>query len=249
MTATLAIVKVTAKNVLGLRRMVGFGLLAAFPALIFYLTSRQASDFGKTENFTGTSIFIYIAIVVPLITVVVAGSVLGSERRGETLSFLMLRPLSRFTIAASKLGSAIVASFVLSAIGAVLLGGLGSILLDDFGYLIALLLATLLANAGYSAVFMPIGYLTERATLTGFIYIFVWEAAIAAIIAGLTGTSMWRIATTAFVGLAPDLDPEITNAALGTLDAGAGGALLKIAVICAISVAVSGWLLQTRDHT
>ena len=118
MTATISIVQVTARNVLGLRRMLGFGLLAAFPAFIFFLTSRQSSDVGRLENFTGSALFIFLAVVVPIISVVVAGSVLGSERRGDTLSFLMLRPLSRYSIAGAKLTSAIVASFAISAVGA-----------------------------------------------------------------------------------------------------------------------------------
>lgn len=249
MTATLSIIQVTARNVLGLRRMLGFGLLAAFPAFIFFLTSRQSSQAGQLENFTGSSIFIFLAVVVPIITVVMAGSVLGSERRGDTLSFLMLRPLSRFTIAGAKLASAVAASFAISAVGAIILGVLASLALDDFGYLVALLGGTLLANAGYSAIFMPIGYLTERATLTGFIYIFVWESAIAAIITGLSGTSLWRIAATGFASLAPELDGEILDAALGSLTAGAGGALVKIMVICAVSVVITGYLLQSRDLT
>ncbi|NND02371.1 MAG: ABC transporter permease subunit [Acidimicrobiia bacterium] len=249
MTATLSIVQVTARNVLGLRRMIGFGLLSAFPAFIFFLTSRQSNDIGRIENFTASSLFIFLAVVVPIITVVVAGSVLGSERRGNTLSFLMLRPLSRYSIAGAKLASAIAASFAISAIGAILLGVLASLALNNFAYLFGLLGGTLLANAGYSAIFVPIGYLTERATLTGFIYIFVWESAIAAIITGLSGTSLWRTAASGFASLAPDLDVDIVEAALGTLTAGAGGATLKVAAICAISVVITGYLLQSRDLT
>lgn len=250
MTATLAIVKVTARNVLGIRRMIGFGLLAGFPGILFLLTSRQASDVGKAEIYSGTTMFIFLAVVVPIITIVMGGSVLGTERRGSTLSFLMLRPLSRYSIAAAKLGSAVVVSFAISAVGAVLLGLLGSIALDSFGYLYGLLAATLIANAAYSAIFMPIGYLTERATLAGFIYIFVWETAIVGIITGLSGTSMWRTAATAQVGLSPDgLNEEIVDAALGSLVPGPGGAVVKIAVICALSVAITGWILRSRDLT
>lgn len=250
MTATLAIVGVTARNVLGIRRMLGFGLLAAFPSLIFFISSRQATEAGKAENFTGTSIFVFLAIVVPIVTVVMSASVLGSERRGDTLSFLMLRPLSRYSIAGAKLVSAIAASFAISAIGAVILGVLGSLALENFGYLFALLGATLVANAGYAALFMPIGYLTERATLTGFIYIFVWESAVASIVPGLSGTSVWGIAATALVGLSPEgLDFDIVEAGLRSLAPGAGGAVAKVGVMCLLSVAVTGWMLRNRDLT
>ena len=193
---------------------------------------------------------VLLPVVAPIITIVVSASVLGSERRGDTLSFLMLRPISRYSIAGSKLASAVIASFAITGIGALLLGLLGALALDDFGYVTSLLVATLLASIGYSAVFMPLGYLTERSTLLGFIYIFVWESAMAGIIQGLSGTSIWRIAASAFVGLAPDgLDPDIVEASLGSLTPGAGGAMVKIVVLGAISVAVTGWLLRTRDLT
>lgn len=250
MTAGLSIIQVTARNVLGLRRLIGFGLLAIFPSVIFFLVSRQATEFGKVEAFTGMSAVVFLPVVVPIITIVVSASVLGAERRGDTLSFLMLRPISRFSIATSKLLSAILASFAITAIGALVLGVIGTIALNDIGYLTALLAATLVATAGYSAVFMPIGYLTERATLLGFIYIFVWESAIAGVIAGLSGTSLWRIAASALAGLGPeDLNEDIIEAALGSMAPGSGGAALKMLALCAISVVLSGWLLRTRDLT
>ncbi len=250
MTATLAIAQVTARNVLGLRRLIGFGLLAVFPGAIFFLVSRQATDFGKAENFTGMSLAVFLPVVVPIISIVVSAAVLGSERRGSTMSFLMLRPMSRFAIAAAKLGAAVVASFAINGVGALVLGTLGSLALGDFGYLTALLAGTSIATIGYAAVFMPVGYLTERSTLIGFIYIFVWEAAVAGIIVGLSGTSLWRIAASGFAGVAPSgLNADLLDAALGSLTAGAGGAVAKVVALVAISILFTGWLLRTRDLT
>jgi len=249
MTAVLAITRVTARNVLALRRLIGFGLLALVPGLIFVLSSRQATDFGRTENITGASV-LFFSVVVPIVSIVVAGSVLGRERRSNTLSFLMLRPISRYAIAVSKLLSAIFGAFMISAIGGVGLGLSAAIMIGDWSYLIAIVSGTLISVAGYSAVFMPLGYLTERATLIGFVYIFIWEAAVAGIILGLSGTSLWRISYSGFAGLAPDgLDPEIADAALGSLSPGLGGAFVKVAVICVLAVGLTGWLLRTRDLT
>ena len=250
MIPTLAIMRVTAKNVLGMKRLIGFGILALFPAGVYLLLARTATDIDRAEGFTTMSMPTFLAVIVPIITIVVSASVLGSERRGNTLSFLMLRPLSRFSIAAAKLTSAIVASFAITGIGAAVLGLLGSLTLDDFGYLFALLVATLIATAGYSAVFMPLGYLTERSTLIGFIYIFIWELAIAGAIQGLSGTSLLRIASSAYAGLAPErLDADVVDAMLGSLEPGAGGAVIKVVVLSAVSIAFTGWLLRTRDLT
>lgn len=250
MTATLAIMRVTARNVLGVKRLLGFGLLAMFPAGVFILLARTASDINRSEGFTTMTMGTFLPVIMPIITIVISASVLGSERRGNTLSFLMLRPLSRFNIAGAKLISAIAASFVITGAGAAVLGIAGSLVLNDFGYLTALLVATLIGTAGYSAIYMPLGYLTERSTLIGFIYIFIWELALAGAIQGLSGTSIYRISASAFAGLAPEgLDVGLIDASLGTLSAGAGGAVIKVLVLGAVSVAFTGWLLRTRDLT
>ena len=248
MTATLAIVQVTARNMLGLKRLIGFGLLASFPGFMFMLTSRQASEAGRLETFS-IWVVTFLAVCVPIITVVISSSVLGSERRENTLSFLMLRPISRFAIAAAKLASAIAASFVVCAIGAVVLGVAGSIAMGDFGYLIGTLAGGLLANAGYAAVFMLLGLVTERSTLIGFIYIVIWEGALTGILSGLTGTAIWRIAASGMVSLSAPLDQEVFDAARGDIAAGAGGAALKMLVVCAASIAITGYLLRSRDLT
>jgi len=249
MNAPTAIVRVTSRNVLGLRRLMGFGLLSLVPGVIFILATRSDTDFGKAETFTAISLAVFLPIVVPIITVVISSSVLGSERRGDTLSFLMLRPLSRYSIAAAKLASAIVASFAITAAGALLLGFFASLALNDFGYLSSLLVATLITTAGYAAVFMPLGYLTERATLIGFIYIFVWER-VATAVEGLAGTSLFHIGATALVGLGPaGLDINTIEDNIGSLTPGAGGAAVKMLVVAGISILFTGWLLRTRDLT
>jgi len=250
MTAAFAIMRVTAKNVLGMKRLIGFGILAVFPAGVFMLLARTATEIDRAEGFTTMSMTMFLAVIVPIITIVVSASVLGAERRGNTLSFLMLRPLSRFSIAGAKLISAIVASFAITGVGAAVLGFVGGLALHDFGYLTALLAATLIGTAGYSAVYMPLGYLTERSTLIGFVYIFIWELAIAGAISGLSGTSLLRITSSAYAGLAPSgLDIDVVDAMIGSLAPGAGGAAIKVIVLGALSILFTGWLLRTRDLT
>lgn len=246
MTAPLAVVQVTTRNMLGLKRLIGFGLLASFPGFMFMLTSRQASAAGRLEAYSIWTIT-FLAVCVPIITVVISSSVLGSERRDNTLSFLMLRPISRFVVAASKLGAAIASSFVLSAIGAFVLGVAGSIAMGDFGYLVGALVGAFLANCGYASVFMLLGFLTERSTLIGFIYIVIWEGALTGILSGLTGTAIWRIAASGMISLSAPLDQDVFDAARGDIAAGAGGATLKMLFLCAASVAITGYLLRSRD--
>jgi len=98
---------------------------------------------------------------------------------------------------------------------------------------------------------MPLGYLTERATLIGLAYVFVWENGIVGALEGLAGLSPWRLGLAATVAMAPsDFElavDEIHSFALGSLQPGAGGSVAKVLVLGAISIAVTGWILRRRD--
>ena len=249
MTAVAAIIGATVRNVLGIKRLAGFGLLALGPSLILLLVVQSASQRGRIEAYTSLVFGLFLGIVVPIVTIVIAGSVLGAERRGGTLSFLMLRPLSRYVIAASKLASAIAASLVINGAAALVMGGIATVYLGDIGYLTSLLVGVIIATIGYAAIYMPLGYFTERATLIGFAYIFIWELGISTAVTGVAGTSVWKIAATGMVAIAPELDRSIVNGFLGDLVPGVGGAFAKVLVLAAVSILITGWTLRVRDLT
>jgi len=180
-----------------------------------------------------------------------ASSVLGSERRDQTLSFIVLRPISRFSIAGAKLAAAFVTAFMLTGLGALALSVVAVIRIEEAGYFAPLLVGTAVATLAYAAIFMPLGYLTERATLIGLAYVFVWENGIVGALEGLAGLSPWRLGLAATVAMAPsDFElavDEIHSFALGSLQPGAGGSVAKVLVLGAISIAVTGWILRRRD--
>jgi len=251
MTAMLAITRMTVRQVLGLRRLIGLTLLAIAPAGIFFLSTSRSDPSRIAEGLAGATVGAFINLVVPVITLIMASSVLGSERRDQTLSFLVLRPLSRLSIAGAKLVAAFVTAFALTGIGALALGILALIRLDDAGYVVPMLVGTAIATLAYAAIFMPLGYITERATLIGLAYVFVWENGIAGALTGLAGLSPWRLGFSALVDLAPaSFGPAIADMrsfALGDLQPGAGGSTVKVLVLAMLSVAVTGWILRRRD--
>lgn len=253
MTAWLTIARMTVRQVLGLRRFIGLGLLALGPAAIFFLGSSRSGTFRATETLAGATTGVFFNLIVPVITLIMASSVLGAERRDQTLSFLVLRPISRFTIAGAKLAAAFVTAFALTGLGALALGAVAVIRIDDAGYFVALLVGAAVATLAYAALFMPLGYLTERATLIGLAYVFVWENGIAGALEGLAGLSPWRLGFAALVALTPpDFDAaivDIRDFALGSLQPGVGGSVVKVLVLAAVSVAVTGWILHRRDLT
>ncbi len=251
MTAVLAITRMTVRQVLGLRRLIGLALLAVAPAGIFFLGSARSDPGRIAEGLAGAVVGAFINLVVPVITLIMASSVLGSERRDQTLSFLVLRPISRLSIAGAKLAAAFVTAFALTGFGALALGIVALVRLHDAGYVVPLLVGTAVATLAYAAIFMPLGYITERATLIGLAYVFVWENGIAGALEGLAGLSPWRLGFSAMVDLAPasfeTAIADIRSFALGTLEPGAGGSIVKVLVLGVLSVVVTGWILRRRD--
>jgi hypothetical protein len=164
------------------------------------------------------------------------------------MSFLVLRPISRATIGAAKVTAAFLESFALTGIGAVGLGLVSAIEMKDWAYVMPLLVGTAIATAAYAAVFVPLGYLTKRATLIGLTYLFIWENGIAGAVEAVAGISPWRIGVSGMAGLAPArLAQELPSFALGSLTPGAGGAIAKALVLMALSIAALTTILLRRD--
>jgi ABC-2 type transport system permease protein len=252
MTRFLAIVRVTVRQTLGLKRAIGLGLLSVSAAGTYFVTSLgQGSNLSANQAFDvflGLSVGTFLNIIIPVVTLILATSVLGDERRDTTMSFLVLRPVSRVTIAAAKVTAAIVECFLLTGLGALALGIVSAPRLGTTAYIIPLLVGTLVATAAYCAVFVPVGYLLKRATLIGLTYVFVWENGIGGAIPALAGISPWRIGISAMAALAPsEFLAQLPQFAIGDLAAGAGGAAVKALILIALSSLAVASILRRRD--
>lgn len=257
MNAFLAITKVTIRQTLRPKRAIGLGLLSVSAAVTYVLTALGgAGSSGSLEYrqqqafdiFLGITVGTFMNIVVPVVTLIIATSVLGDERRDNTMSFLVLRPISRFTIGAAKVAAAFVESFAITGLGAAALGIAAAFRIDTFAYVLPLVVGTAVASAAYSAVFVPFGYLLKRATLIGLTYVFIWENGIAGAIPALASLSPWRIGVSAMAGLAPrKFLLELPEFAIGSIVPGAGGAVLKAMVMTVLSAAAVAWILRQRD--
>ena len=248
MSAALAIARVTGRQLLGTKRLIIFGLVALAPAGLFLLGSGTASRSALLDRYMGLTLGLVFILIVPITTLIIAASALGDERRDATLSFLVLRPIPRSLIAASKLAAAFVASFAVTGTAALLLAVAYGMRSGDYGYLVAGVVGAGVATAVYAAVFVPLGYLSTRSTLIGLIYLFVWEQGVAGALGGLATTSPWRLGFAAFLGLAPAEAMDYADPfALGDLAPGAGGSIARAAVFLAVSTAFTAWLLKRRD--
>lgn len=248
MTAATAIVQATVGQILPLRRFVGLGALAASPAVLVFLVIGNASASDQLDTYIGITVGLYFGIAIPIVTLVLSTSSLGDERRDATLSFIALKPISRSAIALAKILASLVATSAVLVPGAVLLGAAWGVRRNEWDFVIPLVVSGVIAAAVYAGLFTPLGYLTQRATLAGLAYVFIWEGAVVGAIPALAATSAWRVGFSAFAAMVPeDVTDLVADFALGPVEPGVGGAIIKAAVIVAVATLLTTWILRMRD--
>lgn len=243
--------RMTARLSLGRARVIGYVVLTALPA-VGLLLAETGPGTDLLEALLGIVMGLYFLLAVPVITLIVSAASFGDERRDETLSFVVLRPMSRASIAAAKLGAALGVAGILNIAGAVALAVVYGGRTGDWGYLVPLVVGGFIATAIYVAIFVPLGFIFERAVFIGLAFLLIWEAGVVAALAGLGTTSPGRIGFSAVIGLAPDaalreIAGDFQQFALGTMLPGAGGAFAKAVVVFALALLLLTWFLRQRD--
>ncbi len=248
MTGSLAIVRVTLRQLLGGKRLIVLGLLGAIPAVVVWLATANRVSSNVLETYNESAIPTLFLIVVPITSIVLGSASLGDERRDGTLSFLVVRPIPRSAIAAAKLAAAALAAVIVSVLSGALASAAVSIRASDWSTLVPTLVGLAIAAGCYAAVFLVLGHLTSRAVLMGLVYLFLWETGISFAAPSLANVSLFRIGLTAYVGMRPE-SQAVLSEPLGSLTPGAGGAALKLLILGALAIATAAALLRTRDIT
>ncbi|MCH8992691.1 MAG: ABC-2 transporter permease [Acidobacteria bacterium] len=250
MRAAWAITTATVAQVLTLRRAIIFGVAALSPTLVYLLLIRTLSEEAALDRLAGMIILVYFPLLVPIISLIVASGVLGAERRDGTLSFLVLRPIPRWVIAAAKAAAAVIVAGGINAFGALALTVSYAVETGTWSLVVPLLVGGLLASIIYAAIFVPLGFFTDRAVLVGLLFVFVFENGIVTALTGLSALSPYRTGFSAFAALAPsdlitpaDLaDTPVELISLST-------AVLWTPVAAVVSVALVSLVLRNRDLT
>ncbi len=226
------------------RRLAGLTVLAAVPGLVAWIAGGGESTVDKLD------IYDIIIATVSGATLSIAVLVLGAaamrdERDSGTLPFLYLSPIPRWWFATATWIAASGVSMLVAA-GGWLVGwiglGLGA---GDWNHAWAALPAYLAAAVGYSAIFIPVGYLFSRAILVGLAYVFIWEGILTTLISGIAASSVWKTALSIFADLR-ELPRDALDA-LGPVLPGAGGGVAKLVGVVLVSLAIFTWALRTRD--
>ncbi len=245
-----AITRATVGQLLTRRRAILFGLAAIAPAIVYLLSATALTEEAALDRLIAMMIGTYFPLVVPIVSLMVATAVLGSERRDNTLSFLVLRPMPRWVIAAAKVAAAIIVAGAINALGAFALTLAYAIETGTWGLIVPLVVGGVVATAVYAAVFVPLGFFTDRAVVLGLIFVFVFENGVVFAAQGLSALSPWRFGLAAFINLAPD--SVIADSGLhdggGVLElVGMPTTLLRTATLVVLSIALVAVVLRRRD--
>ena len=128
-----------------------------------------------------------------------ATSAFGNELVDRTLGYLALKPIARWRIVLPKLAAA----FVVGGIPVAASGFLAVALVDDggLGGALATGVGLLVGAAAYAALFTWAGLATRHALLIGLVYVFIWEATLAAYLDGIRFLSIRRYTLVVIHGL------------------------------------------------
>ena len=236
-------------RLLGRKRLIWLGLLSASPAPILLLTAYGGPELQGIQYYNDITVALGFGIVYPVVALIIATAALGEERKQDTLSFLLLKPVSRWTIALSAVVAAAVGSFLVLGAGVLATWVVGGLVGGDWSVGVATTLAIALQSLASAAIFVPLGLVLGRATLAGLGYLLVWEGILSSVIAGIQASSVYRIAISGWVDLATLTieNYETVEGVLGRVEPGLGGAAAKVAVMALVSVALTGLVLRNRD--
>jgi len=129
-----------------------------------------------------------ISAVLPIITVVLATASLGHEIEDQTMTYLFLKPVSRWGIILPKFLATITVAGVV-VIGS---GVLTTVIVPEGSVTTSAAAAVGLAVGvlAYTSIFTWAGLMTSHALALGLVYVFVWEAAIVGFLQGVRWLSI-----------------------------------------------------------
>lgn len=226
------------------RRLFGLVALASVPGLVTWIAGGGESVSEKLDIYDEVVVFLS-GTTLSIAVLVIGAAVMRDERDAGTLPFLYLSPIPRWRFALASWVAAASTASIVAGVGW-MIGWIGlGISSGDWGHAVAALPAYLAAALGYSALFLPVGYLFSRAILVGLAYVFVWEGILTTLVSGIAASSVWRTAVSIFANVRP-LSSEALEA-LGPVLPGAGGGWAKILGVVVVAVAVFAWALRARD--
>lgn len=227
-----AIFVLTVRQLAGSRRLWLVGALVSLPILagvLFHAANPTTTPESFADDITSALV---ASTILPLVILLLATAAFGNEVSDRTLVYIALKPLARWRIVLPKLAAALLIGGV-----PVALSGLAAVALieeGDLGGATATGVGLLVGAAAYAAIFTWAGLRTRHALIIGLVYVFLWEAALAAYLDGIRFLSVRRYTLAVIEGL--------DHGRLATIDislsarAGAVGAAIAVVGFTALAI-------------
>ena len=219
-----AILTLTIRQLTGSRRLWLVLALVSLPLLagvLFHVGDSTTTSGEFADDITSTLV---ASGILPLVMLLFATSAFGNELGDRTLGYLTLKPLARWRIVAAEARwrRSSRAAFPWRPAAHVAVGVIEG---GDLAGAVATGVGLLAGAAAYAAIFTWAGLATRHALVFGLMYVFVWEATLAAYLDGMRFASIRQYALAIVRGLDDDRLRSL-DLLLGTGAALVGGAIV-----------------------
>jgi len=179
---------------LGVRSIFGHwrgALLFVLPLVLIGLSILVRVLVGQDEAGAEHTLYgLGMVVIVPLVALLATSGLLAPEIDDGSISYLLAKPISRYTIVASKLVVAVTCVLLFGALpmlvaGLILRG-------DDPSIAVGFAVGSLVGGVAYSAVFALLSVLTRHAVVVGLIYLLIWEGLLGGLLDGVRWLSVTR---------------------------------------------------------
>lgn len=234
----------TARQFLEGRSVRIVAVLAAVPLLLGLIEILAAGSDLQIRNMLGQSFNeLSIPTLLPLIALILASSALGNEISDRTLLYLVVKPWGRFRIINEKfIATVAIGATIAVTFGFIVWALLGAVSSDlDGELLLAIIVASVLAIAAYSAAFSLLSLLITRVLMAGLLYVLIWESLLARFIPGLRLLSIRHYVQSMYASVLDDGTINVSQQSTVSTS------LIVLTVIILISLILSWLRLQQMD--
>ncbi len=166
------------------RLLVTVGLAAIAVVLTITMSALTSDTESFQQDFVDSVVdALLIGGILPIIVMVLATSSFGTEVEDRTLSYLVLKPISKWKIVLPKFAASLVVGGVI-----VLVSGIASVSIVFGGTtqpIVAVAVALIAGTTAYAAVFTWTGLITTRPLYYALAYVLIWEAALTNLFDGI----------------------------------------------------------------
>ena len=232
-----AVFTLTVRQLAGSRRswlVLGLASLPILAAALFRVAETTTTARGFADDITASLV---ASAILPLVMLLLGVAAFGNEVSDRTLVYLTTKPLARWRIVLPKL----VGTLLVGGLPVAISGALAILVIEQGNTQGAVATGggLLAGAAAYTAIFTWAGLALKHALVAGLVYVFVWEAALAAYLDGVRFLSVRRFALSVVNGLDSE---RLTDAELG-----AGAATIGVILVLAGFTALAIRKLRRMD--